>query len=84
QAQTQARALAQKAEADLADSIARRTRQAEDRIAAVERAAEAELRARTADLAARAAARAIAAQGDAGLQAELAERAIADVARRLN
>ncbi len=84
QAQAQARALASKAEADLAETITRRTRQAEDRIAAAERAAEAELRAHTAALAARAAAQAIAAGSDPALQAELADRAIDDVARRLN
>jgi F-type H+-transporting ATPase subunit b len=84
QARAQAAAFAQKAERDLADTIARRTRQAEDRIAAAERAAEASLRAQTADLAARAAARAIAADADAALQASLADRAIEDVARRLN
>lgn len=84
QAQAQATALAQKAERDLAETIARRTRQAEDRIAAAERAAEAQLRAQTADLASRAAARSIAADADAALQAALADRAIDDVARRLN
>lgn len=77
QATRNAREIADTAARDLDALIARRTKAAEERIAATERAAEASLRARAVDLATARARELLAAQGDAGLQARLVDRAIA-------
>ena len=80
-AEAEASALLAKAEADLADLIARRQTMAEDKIAAAERAAIAEVRARAADAAARAAATIIAERHDAGADKALVDRTIAGLGR---
>ena len=59
----------------------RRTRMAEDKIAAAERAAIAEVRARTAEAATAAAAALIAERHDAGADRALVDRAISGVGR---
>ena len=64
--------------------IERRTRMAEDKIAAAERSAVAEVRARAADAAARAAAALIAERHDAGSDKALVDRTIANLGQRLN
>ncbi len=83
QARTASAALAAKAETDLAATIARRSADAQGRIAVAERAAIAGLRARVASLATAAAARVIAEDADPALHARLADRAIAEVGARL-
>src|SRR5437763_14951997 len=70
------------AKADAETLIGRRTRMAEDKIAAEERAAVEQLRATAADAAARAAARLIAERHDAGTDANLVDQAIKEIAGR--
>lgn len=84
QARRGADALATKAAADLSATVARRAKDAEARITTAERAAIASLRAQVATLATAAAARIVAEDADATLHARLADRAIADLERRLN
>jgi F-type H+-transporting ATPase subunit b len=71
-----------KAKVDAETLIGRRTRMAEDKIAAEERAAVEQLRATAADAAARAAARLIAERHDAGTDAKLVDQAISEIASR--
>lgn len=80
-AEAEAAQVRAKAEADSADLIARRGRMAEDKIAAAERAAIAEVRARAADAAAKAAASIIAERHDAAADRALTDRAIAGIGR---
>jgi F-type H+-transporting ATPase subunit b len=71
-----------KAKTDAEALIERRTRMAEDKIAAEERSAVEQLRAATADAAAKAAARLISERHDAGTDAKLVDRAIKEIAGR--
>jgi F-type H+-transporting ATPase subunit b len=71
-----------KARTDAEALIERRTRMAEDKIAAEERAALEQLRAAAADAAAKAAARLIAERHDAGTDAKLVDQAIKELAGR--
>jgi F-type H+-transporting ATPase subunit b len=71
-----------KARTDAEALIGRRTRMAEDKIAAEERAAVEQLRALAADAAARAAARLIAERHDGVTDAKLVDQAIAEIAGR--
>src|SRR5438105_12801268 len=71
-----------KAKTDAEALIGRRTRMAEDKIAAEERAAVEQLRAVAAEAAARAAARLIAERHDAGSDAKLVDQAIKEIARQ--
>lgn len=80
-AQAEAAHVRAKAESDSADLIARRGKMAEDKIAAAERAAIAEVRARAADAAAKAAASIIAERHDANADRALIDRAIAGIGR---
>lgn len=81
QAETEATALLAKAQADLTDLIARRQTMAEDQIAAAERGAVAEVRARAADAAARAAAAIIAERHGADADKALVDRTISGLGR---
>ena len=81
QAETEAAAMVAKAQSDLADLIARRQAMAEDHIAAAERGAIAEVRARAADAAARAAATIIAERHGAETDRALVDRTIAGLGR---
>ena len=80
-AEAEARALLAKAEADAADLVARRGKMAEDKIAAAERAAVAEVRARAADVAAKAAASIIADTHGAAADKSLVDKTIAGLGR---
>lgn len=80
-AQAEADALLAKANADAAELVERRGRMAEDKIAAAERAALAEVRAHAADAAARAAASLIAARHGADADRALVDRTIAGLGR---
>lgn len=80
-AEAEAAALLAKAEADLTDLIARRRTMAEDQIAAAERGAIAEVRARAADAATRAAAAIIAERHGANADKALIDRTISGLAR---
>ncbi|HEX8937070.1 MAG TPA: F0F1 ATP synthase subunit B [Sphingomicrobium sp.] len=71
-----------KAKSDAESLIVRRTRMAEDKIAAEQRAAIEQLRAATADAAARAAARLIADRHDAATDAKIVNQAIKEIAER--
>src|SRR5438874_5007780 len=71
-----------KAKTDAEALIGRRTRMAEDKIAAEERAAVEQLRAAAADAAAKAAARLIAERHDAATDAKLVDQAIKEIAGR--
>jgi F-type H+-transporting ATPase subunit b len=71
-----------KAKTDAEALIGRRTRMAEDKIAAEERTAVEQLRAAAADAAAKAAARLIAERHDAGTDAKLVDQAIREIAGR--
>ena len=71
-----------KAKTDAEALVERRTRMAEDKIAAEERAAVEQLRAAAADAAAKAAARLIAERHDAATDAQLVDRAIKEIAGR--
>jgi F-type H+-transporting ATPase subunit b len=70
-----------KAKTDAEALIERRTRMAEDKIAAEERAAVEQLRAAAADAAAKAAAKLIAERHDATTDARLVDQAIKEIAR---
>jgi len=80
-AEQEAAALLAKAEADAAELVARRGQMAEDKIAAAERSALAEVRARAADAATRAAAAIIADTHGAGADKPLVDKAIAGLGR---
>src|SRR3954469_20452850 len=71
-----------KAKTDAEALVGRRTRMAEDKIAAEERAAIEQLRAAAADAAAKAAARLIAERHDAKTDEQLVNQAIGEIARR--
>ena len=71
-----------KAKVDAETLIGRRTRMAEDKIAAEERTAVEQLRATAADAAARATARLIAERHDAGTDAKLVDQAIKEISAR--
>jgi F-type H+-transporting ATPase subunit b len=81
-ARHEAEEIVAKAKSDAEALIERRTRMAEDKIAAEERAAVEQLRAAAADAAAKAAARLIAERHDATTDAQLVDRAIKDIAGR--
>ena len=80
-AQAEADALVAKAKADADELVGRRATMAQDKIAAAERAALAEIRARTADAASRAAASLIADAHGAAADKALVDRTIAGLAR---
>ncbi|MHA6721399.1 F0F1 ATP synthase subunit B family protein [Sphingomonas sp. RS2018] len=80
-AEDEAKALVAKAEVDAAELVRRRGKMAEDKIAAAERTALAEVRAKAADAATRAAASLIAARHDAGIDRPLVDRTIAGIGR---
>lgn len=81
QAEHAAEGIVAKAKADAAELVARRARMAEDKIAAAERAAIAEVRETTAAAATRAAAALIAERHDAGADRTLVDRTIAGLSR---
>ena len=80
-AEAEAQGLLAKAEADAADLTQRRAKMATDKIAAAERAAIAEVRARAADAAARAAGLLIAEHHDAVADRTMIDRTIAGLGR---
>ena len=80
-AEQEAAALLTKAQSDAADLVARRGQMAEDKIAAAERTAIAEVRAKAADAATRAAASIIADTHGAGADKPLVDKAIAGLGR---
>lgn len=80
-AQAEADALIAKAKVDAADLVERRSRMAQDKIAAAERTALAQVRAHAADAAARAAATLIAERHDATADRSLIDRTIAGLGR---
>ncbi len=80
-AEQEAHALLAKAEADTANLIVRRGKMAEEKIAAAERSAVAEVRARAADAASQAAGTLIAAHHDAAADRSLIDRSIAGLSR---
>ena len=80
-AEQEAAALIAKAGVDAAELTARRTKMAEDKIAAAERTAIAEVRARAADAAARAAAAIIAENHGAAADKPIVDKTIAGLAR---
>jgi len=80
-AEAEAKALIAKAEADAADLVARRGKMAEDKIGAAERAALAEVRAKAADVAAKAAAAIIAETHGAAADKPLVDKTIAGLGR---
>jgi len=80
-AEGEAKAIVAKAESDAADLVARRQRMAEDKIASAERAAIADVRARAADAAAKAAAAIIADKHGAEADKALVDRTIAGLGR---
>jgi len=80
-AEAEAAALVAKAEADAADLVKRRTKMAEDKIGAAERAAVAEVRARAANVAVQAAAALIAETHGAAADKPLIDKTIAGLAR---
>jgi F-type H+-transporting ATPase subunit b len=80
-AEQEAQALLAKAKTDAAELVARRGQMAEDKIAAAERAALAEVRAKAADAATKAAASIIADTHGAGADAKLVDKAIAGLSR---
>lgn len=80
-AEAEARALVAKAQTDAAELVARRGQMAEDKIAAAERTAIAEVRAKAADAATRAAASIIADTHGAGADKPLVDKAIAGLGR---
>jgi F-type H+-transporting ATPase subunit b len=83
-ARAEADQILAKAKDDTETLIGRRTRMAEDKIAAAERTAIAEVRAKAADAAARAAATLIAERHDADSDKALVDRTIAGLGQRLN
>ncbi|WP_335341004.1 MULTISPECIES: F0F1 ATP synthase subunit B [Sphingomonas] len=80
-ARHEADSIRAKAESDAAQLVERRTRMAEDKIAAEERAALQQLRATAADAAAKAAGRIIAERHDAGADKAIIDQAIAGLGR---
>jgi F-type H+-transporting ATPase subunit b len=82
QAEAEAGRIVTQAEADAEAAIARRTRLAEDRIGAAERAAEADLRARAADLSVQAAEALLAREAGEGRLRHLTDEAISGLASR--
>ena len=80
-AHAEAAVIARQAEADATALVERRTRMAEDKIAAAERQAIDEVRARAASAAAAAAARIISEKMDAGADKALVDRTIAGLGR---
>ena len=78
----EAEEIVAKAKSDAEALIERRTRMAEDKIAAEERAAVEQLRAAAADAAAKAAAKIIAERHDAATDAKLVDQAIREIAGR--
>ncbi|MBU6165361.1 MAG: hypothetical protein KGQ52_04430 [Alphaproteobacteria bacterium] len=83
-AEVEAADLVKASEAAASDAIARRTQAAEQRIAAAERSAAAELKAEVAAQVTKAAAAIIAARADKALQTRLTDEAIAGLDRRLH
>lgn len=81
-AETEAKRIVEQAGIDAETAIARRTRLAEERIAAEARAAEADLRARAADITVKAAEAVLAERAGTGKLAELTDAAIAGLDRR--
>ena len=81
QAEHEAEAVVAQAKLDAAELVQRRARMAEDKIAAAERAAIAEVRARTADAAAKAAAALIAERHGKDADKALVDRTIAGLSR---
>lgn len=75
-AEAEAKLMLAKAESDSAELVARRQKMAEDKISAAERSAIAEVRAKAADAAARAAAAIIADRHDAAADKPLVDRTI--------
>ena len=80
-AEAEAKLMLAKAESDSAELVARRQKMAEDKISAAERSAIAEVRAKAADVAARAAAAIIADKHDAKADKPLVDRTIAGLGR---
>ncbi|WP_315763551.1 F0F1 ATP synthase subunit B [Sphingomonas sp. Y38-1Y] len=80
-AEEEATALRAKAEADAATLVQRRAKMAEDKIAAAERQAIADIRVKTADAAAKAAAAILAEKHDAATDRALVDRTIAGLVR---
>jgi F-type H+-transporting ATPase subunit b len=80
-AKAEAKVLIAKAKTDATDLVARRGKMAEDKIGATERAAVAEVRARAADVAARAAAAIIADTHGAAADKPLVDKTIAGLGR---
>ncbi|RYE01673.1 MAG: F0F1 ATP synthase subunit B [Sphingomonadales bacterium] len=80
-ADEEAKGVLAKAEADAKDLTARRAKMAEDKIAAAERSAIAEIRAKTADAATRAAAAIIAQKHDASADKAMVDTTIAGLGR---
>jgi len=83
-ARSEAERMRRQAAADLEEAIARRERQAEERIAQAEAQAVREVRAKVADVAVAAAERLIAERMDDARQAALVDAAIDDLPRRLH
>ena len=81
-AKHEAEEIVAKAQRDAEALVERRTRMAEEKIAAEERAAVDQLRVAAADAATKAAARLIAERHDAGTDAQIVDRAIKDIAGR--
>ncbi|MES1199538.1 MAG: ATP F0F1 synthase subunit B [Pseudomonadota bacterium] len=82
QAKEQAAALADEIRTQMSAALARRQRQAEDRIAQAEAKAEADVRAAAADAALAAAERMLREQLDGKAQSELVSQGVADLARK--
>ncbi|MEO8375697.1 MAG: hypothetical protein ABI471_10765, partial [Sphingomonas bacterium] len=80
-AEAEAKQMLAKAESDSTELVSRRQKMAEDKIAAAERTAIAEVRAKAADAAARAAAAIIADKHDATADKPLIDRTIAGLGR---
>lgn len=80
-AEDEAKAVVAKAKIDAAELVTRRAKMAEDKIAAAERAALAEVKGKVADAATRAAATLIAAKHDAGIDKRLVDTTIAGLGR---
>lgn len=80
-AEAEAKLMLAKAESDSAELVSRRQKMAEDKIAAAERTAIAEVRAKAADAAARAAAAIIADRHDAAADKPLVDQTIAGLGR---
>src|SRR6478672_10429483 len=81
-AKHEANEIVAKAKTDAEALIERRTRMAQDKIAAEERAAVEQLRSTVAEAAAKAAARLIAERHDAGTDAKIVDQAIKEIAAR--